>query len=31
LFSSRHGSQYFQVHGPGDDNPSIVPVNSKAA
>jgi superfamily II DNA helicase RecQ len=31
LFGSRHGSQYFQVHGPGDDNPNIVPVDSEAA
>jgi superfamily II DNA or RNA helicase len=31
LFSSRHGSQYFQVHGPSDDSPNIVPVDGEAA
>jgi hypothetical protein len=31
LFGSRHGSQYFQVHGSGDDNPNVVPVDGEAA
>jgi superfamily II DNA helicase RecQ len=31
LFGSRHGSQYFQVHGPGDDSPNVVPVDGEAA
>jgi hypothetical protein len=31
LFGSRHGSQYFQVHGPGDDSPNVVPGNGEAA
>jgi hypothetical protein len=31
LFSSHHRSQYFQVHGPGNDSPNIVPVDGEAA
>jgi superfamily II DNA helicase RecQ len=31
LFGSRHGSQYFQVHGPRDDIPNVVPVDGEAA
>jgi hypothetical protein len=34
LFSSRHGSQYFQVHAPNEgsaDSPDTVPVNRQAA
>jgi hypothetical protein len=30
LFGSRHKSQYFQVHGPRDDNPNIVQVDGEA-
>jgi hypothetical protein len=32
LFGSRHGSQYFEVQPPGDDNdPGVVPVDGDAA
>jgi hypothetical protein len=31
LFGSRYGSQYFQVHGPSDDSPNVVPGNGEAA
>jgi hypothetical protein len=31
LFSSRHGLQYFQVHGPGNDSPNVVSGNGEAA
>jgi hypothetical protein len=31
LFGSRHGLQYFQVHGSGDDSPNVVLVDGEAA
>jgi hypothetical protein len=31
LFSSRHGSQYFQVHQPDEDGPNVLPINGDAA
>jgi hypothetical protein len=31
LFGSRNRSQFFQVHGPNDDNPNVVPVDREAA
>jgi hypothetical protein len=31
LFGSRHESQYFQVHGPSDNSPNVVPVDGEAA